>query len=70
MTQNSNKYYMKQVFFIFLRFIDYRYVSLPTLQITQGAPSKFKDPQSAPSDKKFGKPCIRPSSEAFVQNLS
>jgi hypothetical protein len=30
-----------------VRFIDY--VSLPTLQITQGAPSKFKDPQSAPS---------------------
>jgi hypothetical protein len=55
MTQNSNKYYMKQVFFIFLRFIDY--VSLPTLQITQGASSKFKDPQSAPSEKKFGKPC-------------
>jgi hypothetical protein len=56
MTQNSNKYYMKQVFFIFLRFTDY--VSLPTLQITQGAPSKFKDPQSAPSEKKFGKPCF------------
>jgi hypothetical protein len=54
MTQNSNKYYMKQVFYIFLRFIDY--VSLPTLQITQGAPSKFKDPQSALSKKKFGKP--------------
>jgi hypothetical protein len=48
---------MKQVFFIFLRFIDY--VSLHTLQITQGAPSKFKDPQSVPSEKKFGKPCSR-----------
>ena len=54
MIQNSNKYYIKQVFFIFLRFIDY--VSLPTLPITQGAPSKFKDPQSVPSEKKFGKP--------------
>jgi hypothetical protein len=57
MTQNSNKYYMKQVFFIFIRFIDY--VSLSTLQITQGAQSKFKYPQSAPSEKKFGKPCAR-----------
>jgi hypothetical protein len=46
---------MKQVCFIFLRFIDY--VSLPTFQITQGPPSKFKDPQSAPSEKRFGKPC-------------
>ena len=34
-------------------------MSLPTLPITQGAPSKFKDPQSAPTEKKFGKPCSK-----------
>jgi hypothetical protein len=51
---------MKQIFFIFLRFIDN--VSLPTLQITHGAPPKFKDPQSAPSEKRSGKPCYKGSS--------
>ena len=54
---------MKRVFFIFLRFIDYISLSLPTLQITQGAPSKFKDPQIATSEKKFGNSCSKLSDD-------
>ena len=46
---------MKQVFFIFLRSIDY--ASLPNLQIIQGAPVKF---QRSIREKSLGtNPCYR-----------